>query len=490
MRRPTIPVLSITAALLATAFSAHAASLQEAATNLAVAKTQAIEFSGSGHWFQFGQAPNAKLPWPQFDVTKYVADIDYAKSAARVQITRLQADDPKRRRPAPSTQWLDQYVNGKLAWNLPPASQPQTASPQFAAVEERQAEIWSSPHGFIKAALANNASSKAVKNGVEVEFTVDGKYRYVGTINANNEVERIKTWIDTSVLGDTLVETEFAHYKDFNGLHFPSEIIRQQGGHPVLAIRVAEVKANPAIAITPPEEIQKAQLPAVTVKAEKLAEGVHYLTGGTHHSVAIEQKDHVVLVEAPLNEARSLALIDKVKEIIPGKPIKYLINSHLHFDHSGGLRTFVNEGATIVTHKLNEAYYKQAWAAPRSINPDRLAESKKAARFETFTDKLVLNDGSRRIEIHNIAGSGHNDGFALVYLPAEKILIEGDAYTPTAAGTPLPASPNPYSVNLYENIQRLKLDVDKIAALHGPRLVTLNDLRAAIGLGSSYANAK
>ncbi|MBS1130986.1 MAG: beta-lactamase domain protein [Proteobacteria bacterium] len=459
MRRPTIPVLSITAALLATAFSAHAASLQEAATNLAVAKTQAIEFSGSGHWFQFGQAPNAKLPWPQFDVTKYVADLDYGKSAARVQITRLQADDPKRRRPAPSTQWLDQYVNGKLAWNLPPASQPQTASPQFAAAEERQAEIWSSPHGFIKAALANNASSKAVKNGVEVEFTV-------------------------------LVETEFAHYKDFNGLRFPSEIIRQQGGHPVLAIRVAEVKANPAIAITPPEEIQKAQLPAVTVKSEKLAEGVHYLTGGTHHSVAIEQKDHVVLVEAPLNEARSLALIDKVKEIIPGKPIKYLINSHLHFDHSGGLRTFVNDGATIVTHKLNEAYYKQAWAAPRSINPDRLAESKKAPRFETFTDKLVLNDGSRKIEIHNIAGSGHNDGFAIVYLPAEKILIEGDAYTPTAAGTPLPASPNPYSVNLYENIQRLKLDVDKIAALHGPRLVTLNDLRAAIGLGSSYANAK
>ncbi|MCH2220714.1 MAG: MBL fold metallo-hydrolase, partial [Dechloromonas sp.] len=222
---------------------------------------------------------------------------------------------------------------------------------------------------------------------------------------------------------------------------------------------------------------------------DKLADGVFYLTGGTHHSVAIEQKDHVVLVEAPLNEARSLALIEKIKETIPGKPIRYVINSHLHFDHSGGLRTFVNEGSTIVTHKLNEAYYKQAWAAPRTLNPDLLAQSKKAPRFETLTDKLVLNDGQRKVEIHNIAGSGHNDGFAFVYLPAEKILIEGDAYTPTAASAPLPASPNPYSVNLYENIQRLKLDVDKIAALHGPRLVTLNDLRAAIGL-ANYATAK
>ena len=61
--------------------------------------------------------------------------------------------------------------------------------------------------------------------------------------------------------------------------------------------------------------------------AKPLAEGVIYLTGGTHHSVAIEQRDHVVLVEAPLNEERSLAVIAKVKEIIPGKPIKYLVNN-------------------------------------------------------------------------------------------------------------------------------------------------------------------
>lgn len=489
MRRPTFPALSITAVLLAAAFSANAASLKEAADKLAVSKTQSIEFSGSGHWFQFGQAPNAKLPWPRFDVSRYVAGIDYDKAAARVQITRIQSDDPKRRRPAPTTQWLDQYVNGKLAWNLPPVSQPQTPTAQPAALAERQAEIWSTPQGFLKAALANNASSKAGKNGVEVEFTIDGKVRYIGTINADNDLERVKTWIDNPVLGDTLLETEFSKYKDYGGTRFPSEIVREQGGHPVLALKVAEVKANPSLALNAPDEIQKGQAPAITVKVDKLADGVFYLTGGTHHSVAIEQKDHVVLVEAPLNEARSLALIEKIKESIPGKPIRYVINSHLHFDHSGGLRTFVNEGSTIVTHKLNEAYYKQAWGAPRTLNPDLLAQSKKAARFETFTDKLVLNDGQRKVEIHNIAGSGHNDGFAFVYLPAEKILIEGDAYTPTAASAPLPASPNPYSVNLYENIQRLKLDVDKIAALHGPRLVTLNDLRAAIGL-ANYATAK
>jgi len=155
---------------------------------------------------------------------------------------------------------------------------------------------------------------------------------------------------------------------------------------------------------------------------------------------------------------------------------------------TGGVRTYVDEGATIVTHAMNRPYYEQAWAAPRTINPDRLAESKKTATFETFTDKHVLTDGSRTIEIHQIAGGGHNDAFAMVYLPKEKILMEGDAYTPAAANAPPPAMPNPFSVNLHNNIQRLKLDVRQIAALHGPRLTTMADLRAAIGQGPAAAS--
>jgi len=90
--------------------------------------------------------------------------------------------------------------------------------------------------------------------------------------------------------------------------------------------------------------------------------------------------------------------------------------------------------------------------------------------------------------VYEIAGSGHNDGFAMVYLRKEKILAEGDAYTPAAADAPPPATPNPYSVNLYENIQRLKLDVKQIAALHGPRITTMADLRTAIGAGKASTN--
>lgn len=487
MRKAILPFIGVTAALSFVASApVSARSLQAAAKAFDVAGVQSIQFAGTGRWFQFGQAPDPSLAWPRFDVSRYVADIDYTAASARVQITRSQTIEAGRLRPAPVEQRVDQYVSGPYAWNLPTTAPAQgtvpAAVPQPAAVAERAAEIWATPQGFLKAALANHARATTRAGGSsEVSFALEGKYRFVGTLNARNQVERVRTWIDNPVLGDTLVETRFSDYRDFGGVRFPARIERSQGGHPVLELQVAEVRLNPAVSITVPQEVASAPAPVIKVLASPLAEGVYFLTGGTHHSVAIEQKDHIVVVEAPLNEERSLAVIAKVKETIPGKPIKYLINTHAHFDHAGGLRTFVDEGAIIVTPHANRAYFEKAWATPRKLSPDRLARSGKPARFETFSGKHVLSDGKRSIEIHPLTGSGHSDAFAFIYLPAEKILIEADAYTPTAAGVPAPASPNPYSVNLYDNIQKLKLDVEQIAALHGPRVVTLADLRTAIG---------
>jgi len=464
--------------LSAVALAAQAASLEGAAQILGVKQIQSIEFSGAGRWFQFGQAPAPNLPWPQFDVSRYVASIDYDNASARVQISRLQTIEPDRARPAPVEQKVDQYVSGNLAWNQGDAPAAVSVTPQVAAVEERAAEIWATPQGFVKAALANRAKSKPVKGGVEVSFTLAGKYRYVGFINEQDRVERVRTWIDNPVLGDTLVETSFDAYANCGGVSFPSHIVRTQGGFRVLDIAVGEVTANSTPAQKVPDAVAQGVLPPVTVSVNKLAEGVYYLTGGTHHSVAIEQRDHIVLLEAPLNEARSLAVIDKIKETIPGKRIKYVVNTHAHFDHSGGLRTLVDEGAIVVTHQANVAYYKAAWSNAHALSPDRLAKSRKVARFDAFNSKHVLSDGRRKIEIYPIVGNTHNDAFALIYLPAEKILVEVDAYTPLAANAQLPATPNPYAVNLEDNIDQLKLNVEQIVALHGPGVVKLSDLRA------------
>ena len=485
MRRLIIPAVVLATAAAAVACGPRAGTVEAANDALGAPQMTSIQFSGTGRWYQFGQAPNPTLPWPQFDVSSYTATVDYGAPAARVQMVRKQTVEPDRVRPTPVEQRPDQYVSGTTAWNMAaaagaPAGSPPAPQLQPAAVEERVMEIWTTPQGFLKAAAANNATAQPGEGGTEVSFSI-GKNRYVGTINEQNEVAVVRTWIDNPVLGDTEVQFNYSDYMDFSGVRFPSRIVRVQGGHPVLDLTVSSVTANPGLTAGPPTG---APAPApVMVTVEKLANGVYYLKGGTHHSVAIDQKDHIVVVEAPQNEERSLAVIAKVKETIPNKPIRYLINSHVHFDHSGGLRTYVDEGATIVTHAMNQPYYEKAWAAPHTINPDRMAQSKKTATFETFTEKHVLTDGARTIEIHQIAGGGHNDAFAMVYLPAEKILMEGDAYTPLPADAPPPAAANPFSVNLHDNIQKLKLDVRQIAALHGPRVATMDDLRTFIGQG-------
>jgi len=484
MRRLTLLTLACVIGVVSAGCSRPAGTREAATEALGAAELRSIEYSGTGRWFQLGQAPGPTLPWPQFDVSSFTATVDYQTPGARVQMARRQTVEPGRTRPAPVEQRPVQIVSGTFAWNMaPPAGAPPNAppapQPQPAAVEERVMEIWTTPHGFLKAAAANNATSQPTEGGSDVSFTADG-HRYVGQINAQNQVERVQAWIDNPVLGDTPVEISYSDYRDFGGVMFPGRIQRTQGGYPVLDITVSSVTANPTVDLQVPEAVRSFAPPPVNVIVDKLANGVYYLRGGTHHSLAIDQADHIVVVEGPQNEARSEAVIAKAKELIPNKPIRYVVNTHVHFDHSGGLRTFVDEGATVVTHAMNRPYYEQAWAAPRTINPDRLAKSGKSAMFETVTGKHVLTDGRRSIELHEIAGSGHNDAYLLVYLPTEGIAFQSDAYTPAAPNAPPPTAANPYSVNLMENIQRLKLNVRQFAPGHGPGVATMASLRAVI----------
>ncbi len=486
----TNPIGILSLALLAGAALAACSSkpketpLQAAATALGVAEVSAVEFSGTGQWYQFGQSAAPGLAWPQFDVSSYTATINYVGPAARVQIARKQTVEAGRERPAPVEQKVDQYVAGELAWNVPTAPAAGGAAPvptaQPAAVAERQAEIWTTPHGFVKAAIFNKATETAADGGTQVAFVADGR-RYEGQLNAANELTHVRTWFDNPVLGDTPYDVTYGAYQKFGSLSFPTKITRVQGGHPVLDLTVtAAAIATPQI--TAPAEASTVAPIEVTV--ETLAKGVHYLRGGTHHSIVVDQADGIVIIEGPQHEERSNAVIAKAKELVPNKPIRFLVNSHHHFDHSGGVRTYVDEGATIVTHASNQPFYEQAWAAPRTLNADRLAKSGKKAEFRTFTDKLVLEDKAHPVEVHLIAGNGHNDAFAMIYLPKEKVLIEGDAWTPAAAGAPAPTTRNPYTANLLQNVERLKLDVKQIAALHGPRLAPFADLKAAANAGT------
>jgi glyoxylase-like metal-dependent hydrolase (beta-lactamase superfamily II) len=378
-----------------------------------------------------------------------------------------------------------QVVSGASAWNVPAPGQDGTQGPpqpQPAAVAERTLQIWTTPHGFVKAAASRESTVEETEEGSEVTFTLDSGHRVTGTINANNEVERVRTWVDNPVLGDMLVETTYADYQDFGGVRFPARIQQTQGGHPALELTITAVTANAPMDIAVPPEVASAQPAPVEATVEQVVPGVHYVRGGSHHSVAVEMSDHLVVIEGPQSEERAVAVLDALAAAIPNKPVRYVVNTHVHFDHSGGLRPFVDAGATVVTHESNRSFYETAWATPRTLKPDRLAQSGKTATFQTVGDRGELTDGTRTIELHRIKDAPHNTGFLVAWLPRERILIQADAFNPPAQpGAAFTGTPNPNTVALYRTVQELRLPVRQILGIHGNRPGTLAELRAAAG---------
>ena len=141
----------------------------------------------------------------------------------------------------------------------------------------------------------------------------------------------------------------------------------------------------------------------------------------------------MAVVDAPETEARSVAVIDAVRKAIPGKPIRYVVNTHHHFDHSGGLRTYAAEGATIVTHAANIPYYQQVWANPRTIAPDRLTQSGRTPVFEGIVGSRTFRDDTREMVVYHYPGNMHNAGMLMVFLPKERAVIEADSFTPASS---------------------------------------------------------
>jgi glyoxylase-like metal-dependent hydrolase (beta-lactamase superfamily II) len=295
-----------------------------------------------------------------------------------------------------------------------------------------------------------------------------GKFKVTGTIDSKNIVTKTETRIPNPVLGDMLVETDYSGYKDFGGVKFPATIVQKQGGYPLLDLAVTDVKANVPLDLSVPDTVKQATLPPVVVQTQKLGEGLWWLGGGSHHSVVVEYPTYITVIEGPLNEDRSLAVIAEAKKLVPNKPIKYLVNTHNHFDHAGGIRTYVAEGATIITNAMNKPYYEQTFKMPRTMAPDKLSRNPTKATFITVKDKYMLADGGREIDIIHVENDNHNEGILMVYIPKEKVLVEADDFTPPAANGPPPAprAVN-FTKNLNANIERLKLDVVTIAPLHG-----------------------
>ena len=499
-----------------------------------------IQYSASGWSSRIGQTYGLAEDWPHYEVTDYRRAIDYDANWSREDYTRRQGRYPLLGRPPIAEEHVTSILSGGYAWDMR-GDQPVPLTSLYldgvSYVELRQLELAVTPHGFLKAALAAEdptairlpivgASDAGLsQNGryvTIVSFTI-GKYRINGTINDKNLVELTDTWFPNPVYGDMDYEMRYTKYKNFDGVQFPTLLHVHQGdprlnpAHNYYEYNVTDVKANLAVTKMPvPGVVRTATAAPVKVESQKLADGIWLLAGGTHNSVIVEFKDFVAVVEAPQNEARSLAVIEETNRLLPDKPIRYVVNTHHHFDHAGGLRTYLSQGTTVITHESNKQYYLDImfYPAPRELQPDRMARynpmymiSRRPAPIETVASfaggpgggsgKYVVTDGERILEIFHVqdmayeledqsyAQGNHSADMLMAYLPKEKILINADLYSPTVEG--LPPGPTAGMRTLYQNVLKQKLDVARHVPIHG-RVGTNDEFLKIVGQPGAQRN--
>ncbi len=235
----------------------------------------------------------------------------------------------------------------------------------------QQFDLWVTPYAFLKGAMTNPSTVRSgtldnIKYTI-VTYTLQNKYKVEGYINDQNMVARVRTWVDNDVLGDMLVEASYNDYKDYGGVKVPGVMIVKQGGFASTILVVSDAKPNAPVTIGTPTA--PPAVPAVTVTSEK---GCRRRLLQHHRRHPPQRPRRAPAITSPSSKLRLQrgALTGPARrsqKLYPNKPLTEVVNTHHHFDHSGGLRTMVDFGATIITQDLNKDFYEKTFAAPRTL---------------------------------------------------------------------------------------------------------------------------
>jgi glyoxylase-like metal-dependent hydrolase (beta-lactamase superfamily II) len=358
--------------------------------------------------------------------------------------------------------------------------------------------IWTTPWGFLKGAAANNATVRQQGGQQVVSFSPALKspsgqaYTVTGYINNQNLVTKVETRVDNAVVGDLLVEFEYSNYQNMNGVQVPTRIVQRQAGMPTFDAAITMASANPAtltaLLTVPPPAGPAAPPPAPPPAAgaappvERLGDGV-FKIGGNYTSLAVDMGDHILVVESGQSDARGLAVMAAAKQAIPNKPIRFVVNSHPHFDHASGLSAAVAEGAMILTHRNNEPVLERLLAGPRTLTGDSLSKvtNRRTNVVEGVGDRDVRRGSNGKVvELHRVPNE-HSDGMLVVFLPAEKVLWSADVTG---------VNPNPAQLATLKAVVQTtgKLDYSSWIQAHPPnpdKPITKADATAAAGTGTN-----
>ncbi|MBI3403644.1 MAG: MBL fold metallo-hydrolase [Acidobacteria bacterium] len=429
-----------------------------------VQAVRTIVMEGTGTNGNLGQDMTPDATGQAFTLAHYKRAIDVAGGRMRIEQTRTPTFTYFQGQP-PQAQVLG--IDGSVGYNVAPNGTATRVA--NAAANDRRADVYHHPLTIVRAAmdaatiLSNPRThdkerivDAALANGLKFTLAID---------IATKLPTRVVSMTDNLNLGDVAIETTFADYQDVNGLKLPAHLTTKTDRWTTADITVSKqlVDGDAGDLAAPQAATSAAPItgpPPAVVSAQEIAKGVWFLAGQSHHSVLVEFADHLTLIETPQHDTRALAVIAKAKELRPDKPLTTVVNTHHHFDHSGGIRAAVSEGLTVITQKANAAFYQDAISRSHSIVLDALAKNPKPLKIETVDEEMVLKDGAMTVNLYRITGSPHADTLLMAYFPKERLLVEADVFSPGSAV-------NPYTANLLENIKRHDLKIDRIVPIHG-----------------------
>jgi glyoxylase-like metal-dependent hydrolase (beta-lactamase superfamily II) len=438
----------------------EAAAALGGAERLLDVRTVVIE--GEGTQYNLGQdiAPGAS--GQTFALTQYKRAMDVPGERARTELVRVPKFNYWQ---GLAAQRQIQGIDKAVGYNVGPSGAVSRVSP--AAGDDRRVELLRHPITAVRAALdpaarLSNLRTAEGESLVDV-LTPDGRAFTIAVDATTKLPARVASPANNVNLGDVVVSTTFADYQNVGGLQLPTRLTTRTDDFTTAEVRVSrQVVDADAGDLAAPAAAASASAPAPqppNVTVEEVSRGVWLLAGGSHHSALVEFSDHLMLVDAPQNDARTLAVIARARELRPDKPLTHVVNSHHHFDHSGGIRAAVAEGLTVITHEGNTAFIEEIVRRPHTRVPDTLSKNPKPLKIETVAGEKVIADDTMTVHLYAAPGD-HSDTMLMAYLPRERALIVIDLYEPGEAV-------HMFAGRFLEDLRKRNLRIERIVPLHG-----------------------
>ena len=309
-------------------------------------------------------------------------------------------------------------------------------------------EYYITPWGFLQGAEEQGATSNrrtlhgrsytVLSWSPDVRAPSGASYVVNGYINDDNLVEHVETWLGENIMGDMHIFASYTGWRDFGGFMAPTSISQTRGGWPFFEVDVTNASANMGnvASLVPAPAAGGGGFGGgganFTVTAERLGDDLYRLTtgAGSYDSLIYEFDDHIMMLEAGANHNVIAAYIAEAKRLMPGKPIRYIMNTHPHSDHTAGLPVVVAEGATVITQANNQEFFERALNTPRTLLDDALARNPQQVWVDAVETSKVYTDGTRRVEMYHIDPAPHSNGLMVAYFPNEGVLFQGDFSLP------------------------------------------------------------